>query len=270
MARARWEEILAARCITAELQVDVEEHDDGSAPSMYDLSILYPDRPPGAVEVTAAADPDSIALGRFVYDGERWIEPDLAGGWGAALEPTARWKEVKANLPELLLGMETRGIREARPDVWWDPGPYDSALRSLGVTHLFQSEGTDYPGSIYLTIEQSLERTAGMVPTNGEPLLDWLRDWMTRVDKADNLSKLAASNADERHLFLIVPSFAEAPFPVTDLLSRDGAPLPDADPVLPPEVTHIWVASTWTTGDGMRWAPRSGWSRFGKKFRPDQ
>lgn len=174
MTRDRWEERLAARCIANELRVDVDEHDDGSAPSMYDLSIRYADRAPGAVEVTAAADPDSIALGRFVYDGERWIEPDIAGGWGAGLDPTARWKDVRAKLPEVLAAMEEQGIRGARPEVWWEPGPYDDVLRELGVVHLFQSDGTDYPGSIYLTIDQGLERTAGVVPTDGRPLLEWL------------------------------------------------------------------------------------------------
>jgi hypothetical protein len=68
------------------------------------------------------------------------------------------------------------------------------------------------------------------VPIDGRPLLDWLAEWTVRPDKADNLSRLAASNAEERHLFLVLPSFAEAPFAVTDLLSRDGGSIPDADP----------------------------------------
>lgn len=99
MGRDRWTEKLAARCISSELGLDVDAHDDNSEPSMYDLNIRYPGRSPGAVEVTAAADPDSIALGRSIYDRERWIQPNLAGGWLAHLEPTARWKDVKAELP---------------------------------------------------------------------------------------------------------------------------------------------------------------------------
>jgi hypothetical protein len=262
----RWDEALAIRCIECVLGVEVVAHDDNSAPSMYDLRIQYTDRAPGAVEVTAAADPDSIALGRFVYDGERWIEEGLAGGWMAGLEPTARWKDLRAQLPALLATMEASGIRGARPEVWWEPGPYDGALRALGIVHLFQSDATDFPGSIYLTIEQGLDRTAGAVPTDGRPLLDWLNDWTARPDKADNLSKLAASNAEERHLFLILPTLAEAPFAVTDLLSRDGAPLPNEAPNLPGEVTHVWLVSTWTSGSGMRWSPDRGWSRFEKPF----
>ncbi len=268
MARDRWEEILAARCIAAELGVKVAVHDDGSADSMHDLNIAYTDRAAGAVEVTTAADPDCIALGRFVFGGERWIEAGLAGGWGVSLKPTAKWKTIRAKLPDVLAAMEARGIREARPDIWWEPAPYDEVLRGLGITHLFQSESTSFPGSIYLTIDQGIERTAGVVPTDGAPLLRWLSKWIARPDKADNLRKLAASGADERHLFLILPGFADAPFEVTDLLMRDGAPLPDDAPELPPAVTHIWTVSTWTTGAGMRWAPGEGWPRFEKRFEP--
>lgn len=263
-ALVRWEEKLAVGCIVAELGVDVDVHDDGSAPSMHDLNVLYPYRAPGAVEVTAAADPESIALGKLVYDGERWILPEIAGGWAGVLHPSARMKDLRTQLPALLQTLESQGIQSAQPEVWWEPGPFDDALRALGVLHLFQG-GTDYPGSVYLRIEQGLERTAGAVPTDGRPLLEWLADWLARPDKADNLAKLAASGADERHLFLIVPVFAEAPCAVADLLMRDGAPLPDADPDLPPEVTHVWVVSTWDSGAGMRWAPDAGWSRFDKR-----
>lgn len=254
----------AARCISKALRAEVEEHDDGSAPGMYDLRIVFPDREPGAVEVTAAADQQSIQIGKLVYDGERWIIPDIAGGWIAGVIPTASMKRLRVDLPALLQSLESQGIREPRPDLWWEPGPHKGALRALGVAYLSQGE-TDHAGSIYLMVEQDQERTAGVSPLDGQPLLDWLADWLARPDKADNLAKLKASNADERHLFLILPEFADAPFGVVDLLMRDDSPLPDADPNLPPDITHIWVLSTWNFGNtGVRWAPGAGWSRFAK------
>jgi hypothetical protein len=94
----------------------------------------------------------------------------------------------------------------------------------------------------------------------------FLEEWTARPDQAHNLAKLAASGAEERHLFVIVPAFAEAPFAVADLLMRDEAPIPEADLGLPPEVTHVWAASTWSSGWGVRWAPDSGWSRFDKQM----
>jgi hypothetical protein len=58
----RWDEKLAVACIATALGVEVDVHDDGSVPSMFDLNIWYPNRAPGAVEVTAAADQRSLLL----------------------------------------------------------------------------------------------------------------------------------------------------------------------------------------------------------------
>jgi hypothetical protein len=80
------------------------------------------------------------------------------------------------------------------------------------------------------------------------------------------LAKLRPSGAAERHLFLVVPSFAETPFGVTQLLTSDDAELPIQAPALPPEVTHVWTACTWAPGTGMRWDPAMGWSKFEKQF----
>ncbi|MGH9890667.1 MAG: hypothetical protein ACREA0_01515 [bacterium] len=265
MARERGEEKWAALCISKALDVEVEVHDDGSAPGMHDLDILYADRAPAAVEVTAAADPQLIELWKLVNEGGRWVVPEIAGGWMVVLDPAARAGLLRAGLPKLLRSLE-EGIREVRAEEWWHPGPRDEEARALGILHVFQG-GTDFPGSVYLTVDPGSERSGGAVPTTGWPLLEWLSAWLTRPDQAHNLAKLAASGAEERHLFLILPAFAEAPFAVADLLMRQDAPLPDADPDLPPEITHAWVASTWTDGAGMRWAPDSGWQRFAKMTR---
>ncbi len=91
-----------------------------------------------------------------------------------------------------------------------------------------------------------------------------MTEWLAGPDQADNLDKLAASGAQERHLFVIFPGFTVAPFPVTDLLLRGDAPLPTIAPDLPAPLTHIWAASTWASGFGMRWSPDRGWERFSK------
>jgi hypothetical protein len=73
------------------------------------------------------------------------------------------------------------------------------------------------------------------------------------------------SGADERHLFVIVPGFCDAPFAVADLLMQDDPPLPTVAPSLPPEVSHVWAMSTWNAGAGMRWSPEFGWQHFDKR-----
>lgn len=63
------------------LGVPVVQHDDGSAPRMYDLKILHDGRPPAAVEAVAAADPGSIELWNLWNSGDRWVAEGIQGGW---------------------------------------------------------------------------------------------------------------------------------------------------------------------------------------------
>lgn len=60
------------------------------------------------------------------------------------------------------------------------------------------------------------------------------------------------------------PTVADADFDMTGLMLRDGAPIPTVDPQLPDCLTHVWVASTWATGNGYRWSRQCGWEEFNK------
>ena len=103
MTDLRDEEKVVAATIAATLGLTVEQHDDGSRPGMHDLYIMTADETSAAVEVTAAADPDSIQLWKLVNGrGERWTVPNLQGGWMLHLEPTARAKRLLKELPAFL------------------------------------------------------------------------------------------------------------------------------------------------------------------------
>ena len=75
-----------------------------------------------------------------------------------------------------------------------------------------------------------------MVPQTGDVLAEWLGDWMRRPEQAHNLEKLTRSGAEERHLFVLLPGFSDAPFGVVVLLMQEDPPLPTVAPDLPPEV----------------------------------
>ncbi len=265
MSRIRGEEEWARQCLAAALRgARVKRHDDGSSTGMFDLEILYEDGRRGAVEVTAAADSESIELWNLLNgDDGRWIEPDLKGGWIVALYPSARAKRIKVELPRLLKQLEREGVREVRTLVGRS-GLLEEAAAQLGISHLLQS-GTEYPGSIYPTIELPDEKSGGVVAETGDALAKWLSRWITEPEQEHNLRKLRAADASERHLFVILPGFADASFQVTDLLMRDGAPLPTIPPTLPGEVSHVWCMRTWNSGEGMRWSPTEGWRRFDDK-----
>lgn len=249
--------------LEAALSLPVRQHDDGSRRGMYDLDVLLPDATVAAVEVTAAADGEAIALWNLVNGrDERWIAPDLRGGWFVELEPAARAKAILRDLPALLGELEARGIREL--DVKYRRhhlSDLEREARRLRLTRAGQG-GTDYAGSIYLTIDLPLERTGGMVPATGAPLAEWLGEFLAAAERADVRAKLAASEAAQRHVVVVVPGFTPAPFEVVDLLMRPSPPLPPASPPLPEEITHVWVASTWQGASGIRWSPEGGWDLF--------
>jgi hypothetical protein len=50
------------------------------------------------------------------------------------------------------------------------------------------------------------------------------------------------------------------------LLWRDPAPLPTIRPLLPAEVTHVWMMSTWTSGSALYWSEKEGWSLVDKRL----
>jgi hypothetical protein len=259
----RGEEQWAAACIAQELQgAEVRQHDDGSTAGMYDLDVYCDGQLLAAVEVTAAADSASIELWKLVNDeGERWVEPALDGGWTVSILPSARAKKLKSGLPTLLGRLESEGrraiLRRER-----DPHVRRQAS-DLGVARAHQS-ATDFPGSIYVTIDLPADRVGGFVAPTGDALPAWVGEWLIRPDQAHNLDKLRASMAPERHMFLILPGFAEAPFSVSDPLIRADAPSPSLPPALPMGITGVWVMSTWSSGHGHRWSPAVGWKRFNK------
>lgn len=113
MKSLRREERWAQLVIEKALGLPVRQHDDGSAPSMHDLDIVYPNERAGAVEITAAADPTTIELWNLMNGSdERWLEAGVRGGWMVSVFPNARAKTLKSELPALLAELERREIGE--------------------------------------------------------------------------------------------------------------------------------------------------------------
>jgi hypothetical protein len=259
---ARPEEEWARQMVQAALGVPVVHHDDGSEPGMFDLLVHLSENRRAAVEVTAAADPDCTALWKLMNgDDDRWVEDDLQGGWMVGLIPKARAKRVRAELPDLLRLLEREnvpGLRHPRPH----RSEIEALAADLGVATLFQSATTDFPGSIYVTIEEDLDHRGGWVDDSPISFVEWVSTFLASAELADVRRKLAASGHAERHAFLLVPGFTTAPFGVANLLMGHGTPI--EPPSLPDEITHVWLASTWTVGTGWRWDTESGWQPFDK------
>lgn len=230
---------------------------------MYDLTITYPGGAIGAVEVTAAADRQQLELWKLVGGrGKRWIEPGLVSGWIVRILPSTRAKNLLQQLPNLLRRLERDGIHDVRGN----KASTDQSSALAGQLSIIQAvqTPTDYAGSIYIMPPERLSQTGGYSPNTGDPLAHWLSRWIPDPSRADNLRKLARSDAPERHLFVLLPGFNPAPFAVNDLLIAPNAPLPTIPPTLPSEITHVWTMSTWSSGGGFRWSSGTNWARFTK------
>lgn len=264
-AELRAEEEWARGVIAAALGLEVVQHDNGSSDSMHDLDVYDGAIRAAAVEVTAAADGQVIALWKLVNPpGHRWIESTLAGGWMVTLRTDTRAKRLRRELPALLEWLEAEGIRAAAVDDLHPVDPLRQRLDELGIVSVDQS-GTDFPGSIYLTVDIDNERSGGMVADHSDAVAEWVGVFLADAERADVRRKLGRSGAIERHAFVIVPGFSEAPFAASDPLARDDVPPPTTAPTLPAEITHVWVMSTWNSTWGFRWSPPPiGWQPFAK------
>jgi hypothetical protein len=226
---------------------------------MYDLTIHYPDGP-GAVEVVAAAAPDEIELWNVLYKNGRTVIPEIAGGWNLTIKVPTHAKSLLRDLPPLLGGFEAAGIREMAAHQAGIPTDLASLAAANGVLQARQG-GTDYPGSVYFTLEDS---TTAFFNVDADALGEWIGSYLQAPETDDVRRKLASAGTATRHAFVLVPQFSLAPKPAFEALLHEAPPLPSKPPSLPPGITHVWVTSTWDFGRGFRWDPDGGWSFFSK------
>ncbi|MGH7931108.1 MAG: hypothetical protein ACREQV_25325 [Candidatus Binatia bacterium] len=198
--RRHGEEVWAEAIVRAHLGLEVTPYDDGSVDGMYDLTVTLPDGSHAAVEVTSAADSDSIETWNLMNGrGEVWRFPELRGGWLVAVHPAARVQKLRQQLPLLLGRLERAGITET--GTWRDPEWVESNYENLGVVTAYQS-GTDRPGGVYLTIELPAEQSGGAVPSQGDSIAEWIGTFLHEPQQHDVLNKLHRSGAGQRHAFV--------------------------------------------------------------------
>ncbi len=247
----------ARQMMQRELGVVVEQYDDNSSSAMYDLEIQYTDDVPGAVEVVASADAEQMELWKVLYRDGRTLINGIAGGWLLTIRPPIRGKTLLRDLPALLGSLERTGIRMLDEATRLAP-----ELRTLvDVNRIVRARqgDTDFPGSVYFSLDEPAAFLSDTVS-----LAAWVGEFLAGEQTRDVRAKLAASGAVERHAFVLLPPFTLAPAAAVDTLLCDPPVLPSIAPTLPPEITHVWLVSTWSIGHGLRWEPQAGWSAFSK------
>lgn len=244
----------------AELGVPVVQHDDGSRDAMHDLEVIYGNGSRAAVEIRCAVDREQTEFWNVVNGRGRWIESDLVGGWFVLAKPNAR--QLRRQLPPFLRSLERAGL-SAFPSYRAEPSA-NVVDPPRGVVRASQN-GTDFPGSIYVQPDLPNEQIAAFMSDTSDAVADWLGVFLHDDACRDVREKLARSGVAERHAFVVVSGLNGLPFAVAGLLLRDDVLSPTTAPVLPPEITDVWIASVWDRGYGLRWSSTAKrWHTFSK------
>lgn len=249
----RRNERTARHIVSQALGVPVERFEDGRAPSQVDAVIRYIDGRTAALEVVAdhedAFNAQWDALSRI---GHRVPVPGTGRAWSARLSRRAKVRDVARNLPGIVAQLNDRP----------DASEACDRLDRLGVTRL-EPLGADTsrpPGYVYLHPEGwgGVAGTVEEVSAFVERVL---------VDQADVPSKLAAHPADEGHAFIWTTIGSD--YGVQFALENREQPLPTRGPGLPAEVTHVWVAGSFSSQGALAWFPDRGWWRVEWNWPPD-
>jgi len=130
----------------------------------------------------------------------------------------------------------------------------DWKLKAVGVSSASSSEPSDEGPMVFITSMSDYVSALGADVTVSEAE-KWLAS--QRPDQQGARRKLMATGLSERHMFVWVDHY--------DVQASRGLAeheLPARAPVLPAEITHLWLAadSGLRGVGGWHWAPTRGWS----------
>jgi hypothetical protein len=256
-------EYLAGRVVARLTGEHVVIQDNGSSDSMPDIRIDYTDRPAGYVEVSMDIDRRYAAMSAAVAkqrdeQGYGFPAPGLGRVWWAWTSGSCRVGKLKRELPTLLAAMQTDGevfeIRARHEDLLRDPSPNVRRALALGIVGLASRLAGDGEHGAVKLVPQGI---AGPVDVTWQVFLDWIKEVLASAKMADVRRKFAASGAPERHVFLGA-SFT-SPWGVFYALSDEHSSIPPLPPVLPEQVTHLWVIHAQLPERCLVWFPERGW-----------
>jgi hypothetical protein len=228
------EERWAQRVISRELRLSVEQHDDGTEHRMYDLRVGPATSPTHAIEVTSAAWEEFMATMKTLVT-QAMIVPGLVGDWVVSVVPTARPRDIKKRVPDLLRALEAIGRDDAFGGLQvTNPEHLDRVAGSIGVTHAnrYREQGR---GQVHFTTSGG----GGAVHYSGTALPGFVSEFTKHPKRANKLINLARSEAPECHLFVVMV-LGGTPWPVESFFTVPGErTLPAEPPDLPKPLTAV-------------------------------
>lgn len=213
----------------------------------------------GALEVTRLTLQAEVAAHRAWArrDNEApHLAPELASSWNVTVEGRPLFRGLARRIAPALAALEATKItsyESADADVLAlaerDLAEAVAVLQRECVQH---AEVVEFDGPRQILINKALIRK-GHGPG---PAAYAIQTFIGATE--DNLTKLAASNAEQRHLWIWVDDFS----PGDVALPFDRPDLPEFPITLPPEVTEVWVYHERATR-GWRYSATGGWTALG-------
>lgn len=143
------------------------------------------------------------------------------------------YRDLVEQLPTALAIVEQSGLEYFFTDLLEGPS-FPNDIRALPVAYGFSFPPMEDDGPVIVIGYPSEAYRVGPAV-----LQEFLEERLASKDLADVRSKLAASGAPDRHLFVWLTHYNLGAFAPL----FDAARPPDQCPRLPPEITTLWVAS---------------------------
>jgi hypothetical protein len=223
------DEWLATVLLRSVLDVEVERHDDGSRPSMYDLTLTYRSGRRAAAEVVSTRERQAIAQHLAAHKLGYTSDRRLSRSWRVLVADGVNVKRVRHAVRPLLLDLERDGVDRVGRGFHTRRRV---TLKSIGVETCWSFEPVDgrSPG-FYLW-----PTSKGWWVGDGEDIVRALDRFLPTVP--DVPAKLRDADVSERHVVVVVT------VDQFDLFaSVDCGALPSTAPVLPPDVDHLWLVT---------------------------
>lgn len=259
--RVRLGEVRAQRVIAETLGLDVVQHDDGSAPSMYDLRVGAAERPQIAIEVVGAVNP--LYTSTWSAGAARGPESTSAkADWLLFLRDGTSAERLRRKIGGLVQRMESAGWQEHEGHDDLMAYLDDQLADSLLAAGVIAAYCIKKDGSGMVRFAQLGD--GGSPDPDGSTVGPWISCFLRDDARADVLAKLEVSGAGERHVFVNV-GFKGAPFATWNYLVGPIKILPSDVPALPPVIDQVWITTGLAAGDqraqGVRWTGTS-WVTF--------
>ena len=175
-----------------------------------------------------------------------------SGFWGVSVKRGAHIKRLYQAVPLLVDQLEAVNLRELNIHGSWSRTEMADFARSADIKRIHKMSHSDRDVAVFL-----FEGKGGVVSTESNDLVPWIKDLLLSQDYLDSWQKLEPFNTDEKHVFIMTGG--RTPFQQDELLGRIDASLPNIPAELPGSLTDIWMISRFGARRALHFNLKTGW-----------